>query len=303
MKMSRRWGTLLALAVWSVGAVQAQTTLGSAVQYILVGRQASYLQTGPSSLVADPNQPFVFSARVEGFNMSNSAPITSAAVTVPNQSSMAMSFNSQEKRWDFEDYEFSSMTELNSFYPVGDYVVTLHGTPNGFTTINVASFNSTQLQIPQVSLTGGTWMNGIYMITDMASLSVTFNSIYSGTIGSTQAFHYEASIGGGPNMQIGGNPSGFANNDPTGEGTPLAGSVPPVWNVGTLPMGIYSLQVGYDDVQNPGGHFNFSVFGASLLTYRTTVMIEVVPEPSTYASLALGLGLIGLAGWRRSRRA
>lgn len=295
---------LLALSVCSVSAVQAQqaqTAPNPMVQFILVDRQAAYVQSGPSTLMADSNQPFVFRVGVEGQGMTSTAPITAASFTGPSNGSMSLTYNSQENRWAFTDSEFSSMAELNSFYGTGAYNVTLTGTPNGTATINVSSFDGTQLQAPLVTLSGGSWMNGIYMITDMASLSVTFNSIYSGTVGTTQAFHYDASLGGMQNNNL--ETQGFINFDPTTNSSAQLSPVPPMWNVGTLSLGMYSLQIGYDDVQNPGPLFSNTAFGASLLTYRTTVGILVVPEPSTYASLMLGLGLIGLVSWRRSRRA
>lgn len=85
------------------------------------------------------------------------------------------------------------------------------------------------------------------------------------------------------------------------QGAPISGLTGPTsWTIfqSTSLTGFNPNLFSFDTSQFYGsGFFSVSQSGNNLLLNFTPV-----PEPSTYALMALGLGLVGLAAWRKSRR-
>lgn len=284
-------GSVLLAAVVSLPA-QVGT-----VEFILVSREANFVQTDASTLTADSVAPFRFIVAVEGSNMTSSSPLTAASFTWPRGSSIPLTFDPWGNDWSYENSDFASMAALNTAYGTGNYDISLTGSPTATVSIGVASFAASTLQVPLLALTGGTWMGNAYVLGASDSLTVTFNPVYTGTVSGTQGFNYYASIGGSMNSF---EKEGFINYDPLASRAVPGGSTPAPWVVGVMPVGMYSVEVGYSDIQNPTTVLG-NVTAVSLLQYRTNLQLVVVPEPSTYALCALGLGVLGLAHWRRRR--
>lgn len=266
----------------------------AAVEFIVVAREAFYDQTGPTTVTPNAVTPFRFSVGVEGSGFTSSTPLTAVSFTWPSGSATPLAFDTWDSEWEFQNGAFASMAALNSVYGTGTYDVSLTGTPTATVGIVVGSFAGSTLQVPQLTLSGGTWSGNAYVLGETDSLTVTFNSVYSGTPSGTQGFHYDAWITDGFGFGV----DGFINYNPMTSSAVPGGATPSAWVVGTLAVGVHNLEVGYSDIQNPAAVLG-SAFSASLLEYRTNVQLVVVPEPSTYALFALGLGVVGLARWRR----
>lgn len=294
-------GFVFAAAAFSVAQAQTVATPPSAVvQFLLVARKANFVQTDPTTVSADQQVPYQFKAAVEGQGLTQTSPLTAASFTWPSGGPTGLTFITQDSNWQFIDTEFSSMSSLNSVYGTGAYTFNLTGSPSGSGVVTVSSFEGSILQVPHLTLMGGGWQNGIYVLTSGSALTVSFNAVYAGTPGSTDAFHFDAWIGGGANNYQE-NLSTFLNYDPTG-GTALMATAPMDWTTSVLADGIYNLDVAYADVQNPVMLYSNSAMGASLLEYRTAVTIQVVPEPATWMALLAGLGLLGFVSRSRLLR-
>lgn len=293
-------GSVLFAAVVSLPAQVTQAILPpGTVEFIVVAREAHFYQTDAATVTADNVAPVRFSVEVEGSNMTSTSPLTAASFTWPGGSSTPLAFDVWDNDWTFENSNFANMTALNAIYGTGTYSISMTGTPTATVGVVVGSFASSQLQIPVMTLTGGTWMGNAYVLGATDSLSITFNSVYTGTVSGTQGFHYYAGLWGeNTSTEV----EGFINYNPMSRSAVEGGATGPgAWTVGVLPVGMYSIEVGYADIQNPASLFEGTVFSASLLEYRTNIQLVVVPEPSTYALCALGLGVLGLAHWRRRR--
>lgn len=261
------------------------------------------MQTGPApgGLGVAQVTPFRFHATVEGDNgITATNPITAVTVTPPGGSATALSFDAENHRWLFQDPTPSSMANLNATYTTGSYTFTPTGTPNMPSTVTVGSFASSLLQAPLLTLSGGSWLNGTYVISNASALTVTFNPIYTGSPASDAGFHYDSGISG---VSYVNGPTGFVNWDPTTNSAAPYASTPPdfVIGAGQLAAGDYTLEVNYADIQNPQAVYG-SAFSASLLEYRTTLSVTVVPEPAANAGALGVVALLGAALVQRRRQ-
>jgi hypothetical protein len=289
-------GLALFSCLATAGALSAQT-----VQFVSVTFQTQYVQTGAtgSDLSIASGTPYVFRAAVETGNSSTStSPLTAANFTRPaGGSPIALSFDSVEHTWQFSD-SYSTSGGMTAVYGTGTYGFSV--TPTDSANILASSSTSSFLQVPLLTLSGGSWVGSNYVITDTSSLSISFNPVYTGSPGATAGFHYDADINGSNSTPAGQND--FINYDPTTASAAANASTPPTWLVGTLQAGSYTIQVNYDDIQNPGTVMG-SAFGAALVEYRTSVNLTVVPEPSATVLLAGLAALLGAAVIRRHRPA
>lgn len=279
-----RVSLILAGAILASGSVWSQT-----IQLVDVTRQANYVQTGPSSVSADLTTPFSFRAAIEGDNATTSTnPLTAATYTLPGGSATPLSFDSNNHAWRYVDTTQTSMNMLNSVYGIGGYGFDLTGTPSGSSTVTVGSFASTQLQVPLLTLSGGSWVGNSYVINAAATLTIAFNPVYTGSVGGTAVFHYDAEL-----LGPGGNSSAndFINYDFETSSAAANGSTPPDFLASSLVRGNYTFDISYSDVQNPAVVYG-SVFSASLLQYQTDVNITVIPEPANYTAVIGALALV-----------
>ncbi|MBI2513929.1 MAG: hypothetical protein HYV96_18315 [Opitutae bacterium] len=292
---TRRIHAFAAAFLGFAAAASAQT-----IQFVSVTRQAAYVQTGAtvSDLSADPTTPFRFRAAVEGDSGTTATnPWTAVTVTPPGGSATSMTFNTGDKQWQFEDTTPTSMANLNATYGTGGYTFTPTGTPSGTATVTVGSFAASLLNIPLLTLSGGSWVGGSYVISNTAMLTVTFNAVFTGTPGATDGFHFDSRINGSTSMD---GANDFANWDPTTNAAANYPSTPPAFIVGAgqLAAGSYTIEASYDDIQNPASVYG-SAFSASLFELRTTVNLTVVPEPAALAAAFGALALLGVFARRR----
>lgn len=292
MKTTRR------LIIFAGAFLAAASGWAQTVQFINVTRSANYVQTGASTVTADPSTPFSFKATIEGDNgVSDGTPVSGATTTftAPGGSAIGLAYDSSGHHWRYQDDTQTSMANLNSVYGTGPYNFSING---GASTASVAvsSFASSQLQTPMFTLSGGTWVGSTYQMSAGAVLTVAFNPVYSGSVGSTASFHYDAELNGmgGPQEA-----QDFINYDATSNTTATYLSTPPNFVSSALSAGSYSFGVSYSEVQNPAASGYASALGASLLEYHTNFSIQVIPEPSVYAAI---LGVISLAGVMLHRR-
>lgn len=294
-----RFSCLVAGISGVVLAAQAQT-----IQFVEILRQANYVQTGSTitDVSADPVTPFRFRASIEGDDdMTSTNPLTAVTFTAPGGSPTALTFDSNSGHWTFEDTTHTSMANLNAAYTTGSYVFNPTGTPSTQASITVGSFASTLLQVPLLTLSGGAWVNGSYVINSSSTLTIAFSAVYTGSPAATAGFNFYSEISG-QNYLAG--PEGFVNWDPTVEAAATYASTPPsfVVNAGQLAPGQYFFKANYSDIQNFAPIYG-SAYSASLLEYSTSVNLTVVPEPSTSAAALGALALLGAFVWRRRRLA
>jgi MYXO-CTERM domain-containing protein len=294
MKLMKAW-VVFAVALFGTAAGWAQT-----IEFITVTRLADYEQTGPSTVSAAATAPFKFIAEVEGNDSTTSTnPLTAATYTPPGGSVTSLTYDTDGHAWRFQDSTQTSMANLNAAYGTGSYAFNLTGTPSGASSITVGSFASTLLEIPQLTLSGGSWVGSTYQLTSAATLTISFNAVYSGSPGGTAAFHYDAELNG---TSYNTSADAFINYDPTTLAAAPYASTPPNFVASSLAAGNYTFSASYVDIQNFGTLYG-SVFGASLLEYRTSISVQVIPEPSTCAAILGALALAGVTVHRRRRAA
>lgn len=142
--------------------------------------------------------------------------------------------------------------------------------------------------IPTLTANNGAWQGGTYVVAatgEATSFGWTFTDFDAAT--DVVLFSIRPANGGDDvlNLQFqGSNPGGYT----------LAANL--------LTPGVdYTGQLSFARiVDNPA-----DIPGASGVAYyavQTTFEIQAVPEPSTYALFAAGLGIVGIAAWRRRRR-
>lgn len=274
-----------------------------AIEFVSVTRQAAYVQSG--ALVTDISAaatPFSFRASIDGDNATTATnPLTAATFTRPSGSPTSLAFDTQNHSWNYSDNTPTSMANLNAAYTTGTYTFTPTGTPNTDSTVTVGSFASTLLQIPFLTLSGGSWSGGVYTIAANATLTISSNAVFSGSPGANDAFHVDASISG---LTYISGPEGFVNWNPMTNAAGTYATAPSnfVVGAGTLASGNYTIEYNFNDVQNPAAVYG-TAFSASLLEYRTTINLTVVPEASTFAAVLGAVALLGAGAWRRRRQA
>lgn len=277
-------------------------TLVAQVQFVTVEYRQHNQQTGPSSVLADAITPYDFQAEVDGSNLTLSSPLTGATITY-GSTTQNLSFNSGSGNWRYQSGAYSTLNNLLAAFPTGTYTAALTGTPNGSTDITLSDPITTLVNAPVMTFTsaGGFWSGNAFYFNPAATLTITFNAVFSGTPGATQGYNYNVDFNG-PNSNTLTLPNGFSHYDPTSSAA-APDAVPSfVISAGTLVAGnSYVLQATYEEIQT----FNLNALGsvstAGLVGRSTFVNLVAVPEPGASAAL-LALGALGLARWRRRAR-
>lgn len=189
-------------------------------------------------------------------------------------------------------WNVTSTATLDSLFADGSHAINLQGTT--YTLDN--SSGTYPGFVPTLTMTGGFWSGGKYVIDVNQTLTIATNvfSDYS-----------TAGIGGFVNLNLDDvdsivhlsriAPSGFTTNELTNSATMTV-------NAGTLVAGqeyygFANFSTFVDqDTQNP------LVFSAALWGNETNFTILAIPEPSTYALMGTGLALMALLHRRRQRR-
>ena len=173
----------IALTAASIALVHGQTPL---VEYVIAGKFIEYVQTGPSTLILNPQPvsanyggPFGFDANVSGQNMQLLAPPT---VTPPAGTLRALGdpfYNTLSLRgndeWvygpDGNKWGDISQTAMDTRFPNGTYTFVVRGVSVPLTLTGDVYPNT-----PQLTLSGGTWVKGKYAMDAANPLTVTTNT-------------------------------------------------------------------------------------------------------------------------------
>ncbi|HVZ66321.1 MAG TPA: PEP-CTERM sorting domain-containing protein [Lacunisphaera sp.] len=274
---------MMAFAIWLlVGLAKAQ------IDTVLIGRRTDYIQGETGGPTLNGSTPYYLFSMVDGNTLTGSE--LSGAPTISGAANASFPvFDSTSHDWSYTSSGYSSLPNLVSAFPDGDYSISLpgQGTATGITLGSTSVVNA-----PDLTLSGGTWINSnTYQISTSASLGVMLNNAIS--VGGSDQFHYDLQfVNSGLNDQ-----NNFASAGSTPTFTDFA--------LGTVAPGTYSLQLNFDDIQDPvnlGNGMIGSLSGltiAGLFSTRTSLNISVVPEPSTYAVIFGAAALTGVMLRRR----
>jgi hypothetical protein len=150
------------------------------VESVVVGKGHAYIQTGPNAVALDPaSNNFGFSADVNGTNI---AGITPPVLTGPVNTSLyccwnngRLTYSTGDRGWrmgsDANDYGTSSLANLNAAFPNGTYTLTVNGVSVPLLLTGDAYPNA-----PVLSLSGGAWSDGKYVIDPGQPLTITTNA-------------------------------------------------------------------------------------------------------------------------------
>ena len=167
----------------------AQLTLGAipVVEYVLLGKDKLYLQTGPSTVILDPRPlgslwggPYGFAAQVRGSYLSSlPAPTVTPPAGTPNPPQdpfhSTLAYDSEDEPWRYgpnaNDWGASSQASLDAKFPNGTYTFHVLGESIPITLAGNAYPNT-----PQFTLSGGTWVNDKYAMDAANPMIVTTNA-------------------------------------------------------------------------------------------------------------------------------
>ena len=169
-------------------ATSNPATLGPAiVEFVVVGKEIEYIQTGASTVVVNPEPVSVyhggangFSANVAGKNMQLlAAPTVTPPAGTPNTLANPFYSNlyldqSDVLEWCYgpnaDDWEDVSQSLIDTKFPNGTYTFSVAGVSVPLNLTGDAYPNT-----PQLTLSGGTWINGKYAMDAANSLTLTTN--------------------------------------------------------------------------------------------------------------------------------
>ena len=176
--------------------ISAPAALGPAVvEAVIVGKQIEYIQNGPTTVIVNPSPvglnyggPYEFSAQVLGQNVRLlAAPTLTPPAGTPNNPFApfynTLSFDSENFEWRYgpnaNDSGLLSQIENDTRFPNGTYTFLVSGT-----SIPLALTGNAYPNTPQLTLSGGTWVNGKYAMDAANALTVTTNAFtgYSSNI-------------------------------------------------------------------------------------------------------------------------
>jgi hypothetical protein len=158
------------------------------VDFVVVGKEIDYVQTGASTVVVNPEPlseyyggPYNFSANVEGQNMQLlSAPIiippagTPGTPEDPFYSTLFLdSWDEPEWRYgpNANDWGDTTQTALDTRFPNGTYTFSVGGV-----SVPLILTGNAYPNTPQITLSGGAWINGKYAMDAANALIVTTNA-------------------------------------------------------------------------------------------------------------------------------
>ncbi len=163
----------LAIPLFPWGTALAQ------IQSVTVSKGYGYVQTGPGSATLDPaSNNYGFGADVDGVGIGSiPAPIVTGPInvgalgTIHNNGRLVYSNGDHAWRWgnpSANDFGTSSLASLNSFFANGTYTINVNGV-NVVLQLNGDAYPNA----PVLTLTGGAWSGGKYVIDANQPLGVT----------------------------------------------------------------------------------------------------------------------------------
>lgn len=290
--------TLVSLFALCAGA--SSVSLAATVEYVVVGKSVQYIQTSSTNVEVDPaplsptnGGPYGFSAGVMGLGMNSiPAPVISGPMTLPEPyfNGGTLVYNGSENAWrlgfpNADDWGSPDMGDLNAHFGSGVYTINVGGTSVPLNLTGGAYPNT-----PMVTLTGGVWSGGRYVVDPSQAVTITTNAFAA--YGSNADGHMELGVNGIVNSEQ------FRSRTPSGTNF-LTITVP----ANTLLSNQqYNAYAGFDAVVdlNPvvalPGSYNAAFYGVG-----TSFVISTSPVPVPAAAWLFGSGLLGLIGIARRK--
>lgn len=309
---------LLWLSIGFTGAALAQTVIS-----VEVGKHAQFVQISATTVQSDPRPlgpnyggPWGFSADVNGTNVGSlsaptiTGPFNTASIPTSWFNGGKLSFNAANPASLFDttgggwrmgqspnpnDWGSPNKDDLNSKFPDGTYTFSV--ADNSISLNLTGNFPSTPNK-PIVTLSGGAWSNGQYVLDVSQPLTITTNAF------TEYGTHVMDAMGAWSGLSGIGQASSEipGTNLPVVAGTNFLQYTVPAFSFvsgQTYHGGAqFAAIVDVNSVAGLPDSFNFAY-----LTKETQFLIAAVPEPETYAMLLAGLGLVSFMGRRRKVRA
>jgi FG-GAP-like repeat len=190
---SSRISSILAASFASLVAAQLRAQV---VEQVLVLKQSAWVQTSAAAPVIDPSPPganyptppnhggpYEFSIAVTGTDLGSIAAPTvtlPAGSTYPTQNPVrdnggVLGYDSADDEWDYgvdaDNYSAPTAAERDASFAFGTYGLTVMGTSFNLSFPDTTFHENT----PSVTLTGGTWVRGQYLIDVTQPLTITTN--------------------------------------------------------------------------------------------------------------------------------
>jgi len=150
------------------------------VQSVVVQKNWEYIQTGPSTVMFNPtSNAYGFSANVDGVNIAGiPAPTVSGPINVaalgPFHNNGVLVYRAGDGGWRYgvngDDFGTSTIADLDNKFGGGVYTFNVNGATF---TLNLTGYLFPNP--PQMTLTGGAWSNGRYVIDPSQTLTITSN--------------------------------------------------------------------------------------------------------------------------------
>ncbi|USO00079.1 MAG: hypothetical protein H6810_05295 [Phycisphaeraceae bacterium] len=193
---------VIAAASGLVAPAAAQTVATAAIIKIQFYQQTSATEV---SLLPAAAVPFGFNADVEGedIGLLDPAPAITGPISVPEptHNGGVLGYNAGDDVWaygapDFNDYGTETLVELDALFGEGDYTFTVSGVTIPLH-LGPVSYPAAA---PLITLTGGSWDNGVYRIapdTELTLTSSTFTEFDNGADGAASLEIYGDDYGDG----------------------------------------------------------------------------------------------------------
>jgi hypothetical protein len=251
--------------------------------YVSVNKGVHYVQTDASTVNTSGSTPFSVNADISGSGVTASVPTGPNQVTAPTTTTYALAYSPSMNGWNYQSSAMNQTT-MDTLYPNGTW--TLEAGGNSW---SVSINGDLYPNAPVATFSAGTWTGGLLYLTAAeaaAGFTVTTNTF-------TTNFSSGNSFVG---LSVG---SADANNMPTFTASSVTLNVPG----GALTAGTHTLSMDFNRLttidSSVGGYYGVIGYNANT---NVTIQVQAIPEPSTYATIAGALSLLGVMAWRRRRQ-